>query len=88
VERLLNSPRSRDGRAAHPDVPRWAHADEARAHYDAFIAPHFTTDGRPDLAADAAAITAVAGELGVPETVAAAEFYGPATAWCRASEVR
>ncbi|WIX98602.1 ABC transporter substrate-binding protein [Amycolatopsis mongoliensis] len=55
-------------------------ADEARAHYDAFIAPYFTTDGRPDLATGAAAITAVAGELGVPETVAAAEFYRPAVA--------
>jgi ABC-type nitrate/sulfonate/bicarbonate transport system substrate-binding protein len=53
-------------------------AEEARAHYSTFIAPHFTTDGRPDLTIGAAAITAVAGELGVPETVDAAGFYGPA----------
>ncbi|MFG2949279.1 ABC transporter substrate-binding protein [Streptomyces adustus] len=48
---------------------------EARAHYDAFIAPHFTTDGQVDLAIADAAITAVATELGVPASVTAAEFY-------------
>jgi NitT/TauT family transport system substrate-binding protein len=48
---------------------------EARAHYETFIAPHFTTDGRADLTVGAAAITAVAAELGVPASVTAAEFY-------------
>jgi NitT/TauT family transport system substrate-binding protein len=50
-------------------------ADEARAHYETFIAPYFTTDGQADLAVADTAITAVATELGVPETVTAAEFY-------------
>jgi NitT/TauT family transport system substrate-binding protein len=50
-------------------------ADEARAHYETFIAPYFTTDGQADLALADTAITAVATELGVPETVTAAEFY-------------
>ncbi|MQY39991.1 hypothetical protein SRB17_80200 [Streptomyces sp. RB17] len=50
-------------------------ADEARAHYKTFIAPHFTTDGLADLAVGDRAITAVAAELGVPATVTAAEFY-------------
>ncbi|MFE5738615.1 ABC transporter substrate-binding protein [Streptomyces celluloflavus] len=49
--------------------------DEARAHYEAFIAPYFTTDGQADLGIGATAITAVAAELGVPATVTAAEFY-------------
>ncbi|MFK4267757.1 ABC transporter substrate-binding protein [Streptomyces milbemycinicus] len=49
--------------------------DEVRAHYEAFIAPHYTTDGRVDLAVGATAITAVAAELGVPATVTAPEFY-------------
>ncbi|WP_067888259.1 ABC transporter substrate-binding protein [Nocardia vaccinii] len=53
---------------------------EARAHYDRFIAPHFTTDGQADLEVAAAAITAVATELGVRETVTATEFYRTATA--------
>jgi NitT/TauT family transport system substrate-binding protein len=50
-------------------------ADEARAHYDRFIAPYYTTDGCADLSVGGAAITAVAAELGVPATVTAAEFY-------------
>jgi NitT/TauT family transport system substrate-binding protein len=50
-------------------------ADEARAHYETFIAPHFTTDGQADLAVGATAIAAVTTELGVPATVTAAEFY-------------
>ncbi|MBW8798866.1 MAG: ABC transporter substrate-binding protein [Streptomyces sp.] len=49
--------------------------DEVRAHYDTFIAPHYTTDGQVDLAVGEAAITAVAAELGVPAAVTAAEFY-------------
>jgi ABC-type nitrate/sulfonate/bicarbonate transport system substrate-binding protein len=55
-------------------------ADEARAHYETFIAPYFTTDGQADLAVGATAISAVATELGVPETIAAEEFYCTATA--------
>ncbi|MBO3679192.1 ABC transporter substrate-binding protein [Streptomyces sp. NEAU-YJ-81] len=50
-------------------------AEEARAHYETFIAPYFTTDGQADPAIGATAITAVAAELGVPATVTAAEFY-------------
>jgi NitT/TauT family transport system substrate-binding protein len=49
--------------------------DEVRAHYEKFIAPYFTTDGRADLAVGSAAITAVAAELGVPASVTADEFY-------------
>ncbi|MFF7213803.1 ABC transporter substrate-binding protein [Streptomyces sp. NPDC008238] len=49
--------------------------DEIRAHYEKFIAPHFTFDGQADLAVGADAITAVATELGVPATFTAAEFY-------------
>ncbi|MFF4896159.1 ABC transporter substrate-binding protein [Streptomyces sp. NPDC001068] len=49
--------------------------EEVRAHYDAFIAPYFTTDGRADPAIGDAAITAVAAELGVPAAFTAAEFY-------------
>ncbi|MFE6555799.1 ABC transporter substrate-binding protein [Streptomyces sp. NPDC004096] len=54
--------------------------DEARAHYETFIAPYFTTDGQADLAVGAAAITAVAAELGVPAAVTADEFYRTASA--------
>ena len=50
-------------------------ADEVRAHYEAFIAPYFTTDGQADLAAGATAIAVVAAELGVPATTTAAGFY-------------
>jgi ABC-type nitrate/sulfonate/bicarbonate transport system substrate-binding protein len=52
---------------------------EARAHYDTFIAPHYTTDGQADLAVGATAITAIATELGVPHTVTAADFYRTTT---------
>jgi ABC-type nitrate/sulfonate/bicarbonate transport system substrate-binding protein len=52
---------------------------EISAHYEAFIAPYFTTDGQADLAVGAAAIDAVAAELGVPASVTAAEFYRTAT---------
>jgi NitT/TauT family transport system substrate-binding protein len=50
-------------------------AEEARAHYEKFIAPYFSTDGQADLAVGATAITAVAAELGVPATFTAADFY-------------
>jgi len=53
--------------------------DEVRAHYDAYIASQFTTDGRVDLAVGVDAISAVAAELGVPATFTAAEFYRTAT---------
>jgi NitT/TauT family transport system substrate-binding protein len=49
--------------------------DEARAHYETFIAPYFTTDGQVDLNVATTAITAVAAELGVVANVTAAEFY-------------
>jgi len=50
-------------------------AEEAHAHYQTFIAPHYTTDGQADLPVGTTAITAVATELGVPATITAAEFY-------------
>ncbi|MCX5285590.1 ABC transporter substrate-binding protein [Streptomyces sp. NBC_00198] len=49
--------------------------EEARAHYEKFIAPHFSTDGRADLVVGDAAITAVAAELGVPATFTASDFF-------------
>ncbi|MEU6779737.1 ABC transporter substrate-binding protein [Nonomuraea angiospora] len=58
-------------------------ADEARAHYEAFVAPYFTTEGQADLAVAATAITAVAAELGVPATVTADEFYRTPTTTAR-----
>ncbi len=48
---------------------------EARAGYERFIAPCFSTDGRADRTIGAAGIAAIAAELGVPETVGAEEFY-------------
>ncbi|WP_328623903.1 ABC transporter substrate-binding protein [Streptomyces sp. NBC_00353] len=54
-------------------------SDEARAHYERFVAPYFTTDGQADLTVGATAIAAVAAELGVPATVTAADFYRTAT---------
>jgi NitT/TauT family transport system substrate-binding protein len=50
-------------------------ADEIRAHYRAFIATHYTTDGQADLAIAAKAVPAVAAELGLSATFTAAEFY-------------
>jgi ABC-type nitrate/sulfonate/bicarbonate transport system substrate-binding protein len=49
--------------------------EEVRAHYEAFIAPAFTTDGQFDLAIGVNALAAVAAELGVPANFTAAEFY-------------
>ncbi|MEU9343180.1 ABC transporter substrate-binding protein [Streptomyces sp. NPDC048278] len=54
-------------------------AAEARAHYETFVAPYFTDDGRADLGVGESAITAVAAELGVPASVTAAEMYRTAT---------
>lgn len=53
---------------------------EARAHYERFIAPYFTTDGQVDLAVGEAGIAEVAAELGVPRNVTASEFYRVAKA--------
>ena len=50
-------------------------ADEVHAHYKSFIEPYYTTDGQVDLSVGAAAIDAVATELGVPASVSAGEFY-------------
>ncbi|MET7745047.1 ABC transporter substrate-binding protein [Streptomyces sp. NPDC005385] len=55
-------------------------AGEARVHYEKFIAPHFSTDGQADLDVGAAAITAVAAELGVPATFTASDFFRTAPA--------
>ncbi|MET8284349.1 ABC transporter substrate-binding protein [Streptomyces sp. NPDC005132] len=59
--------------------------EEVRAHYEAFIAPAFTTDGQVDLAIGINAITAISAELGVPATFTAAEFYRTATTTPQAS---
>jgi NitT/TauT family transport system substrate-binding protein len=50
-------------------------ADEVRAHYEKFIAPYYTTDGKVDLAVADSAIPAVAAELGVSASVDAADLY-------------
>ena len=48
--------------------------DEVQQHFDRYIAPYFTTDGRTDLTIAQQAIDAVATELGVAR-LAAAEIY-------------
>jgi ABC-type nitrate/sulfonate/bicarbonate transport system substrate-binding protein len=48
--------------------------DEVQQHFDRYIAPYFTTDGRTDLTIAQQAIDAVAAELGVAP-LAAAEIY-------------
>jgi len=48
--------------------------DEVQQHFDRYIAPYFTPDGRADLAIAQQAIDAVATELGVAP-LAAAEIY-------------
>ncbi|MEU8976700.1 ABC transporter substrate-binding protein [Streptomyces monashensis] len=53
--------------------------EEARAHYETFIHPYFTTDGQTDAAVADSAIATVAAELGVPAGVTAAEFYRTTT---------
>ncbi|MER6081043.1 ABC transporter substrate-binding protein [Streptomyces sp. NPDC001833] len=50
-------------------------AEEVRAHYETFIEPYFTDDGRADLEVGESAIRAVAAELGVPASLTAAEMY-------------
>jgi ABC-type nitrate/sulfonate/bicarbonate transport system substrate-binding protein len=54
-------------------------AEEAQAHYETYIAPHFTTDGQADLALATTAINALADELGVPVKITADEFYRTGT---------
>jgi ABC-type nitrate/sulfonate/bicarbonate transport system substrate-binding protein len=51
--------------------------DEARRHYERYIAPYFTPDGQVDLAIAQQAIESVAAELGVAPA-AADEIYQPA----------
>jgi ABC-type nitrate/sulfonate/bicarbonate transport system substrate-binding protein len=53
--------------------------DEVRTHYEKFIAPYFSTDGRTDLNTAQTGLTALATELGTPATFTAAEFYRTAT---------
>lgn len=49
--------------------------DEARAHYESFIAPYYTADGQVDQGIAEAGLKAVADELGVPLGFTAADFY-------------
>jgi hypothetical protein len=51
--------------------------DEVQQHYERYVAPYFTPDGRVDLGIAQHAIEAVAAELGVGP-VAAEEIYRPA----------
>ena len=48
--------------------------DEAQQHYERYVGPYFTSDGRVDLDVAQQAIDTVATELGVTP-VAAAEIY-------------
>lgn len=49
--------------------------EEARRHYDRYVAPFFTADGRHDPAVAAEAVRAVAEELNVPTVPNATEIY-------------
>jgi hypothetical protein len=53
---------------------------EALQHYERYIGPHFTSDGRVDLNVAQHAVDEVATELGIPATAVAAatEMYLPA----------
>lgn len=51
--------------------------DEARRHYERYIRPYFTSDGRVDLDVAGQAVDAVAAELGVAST-SAERIYQPA----------
>ncbi|MBV9352203.1 MAG: ABC transporter substrate-binding protein, partial [Mycobacterium sp.] len=51
--------------------------DEAQRHYERYIGPYFTPDGRVDFTIARQAIVAVATELGV-SSIAADEIYQPA----------
>lgn len=48
---------------------------EARQHYERYVAPHFTVDGRHDLSVAAQALPAVAKELGVSTVPDIADIY-------------
>jgi len=48
---------------------------EARWHYERYVAPHFTADGRHDPSIAAHALSSVAEELGVPAVPDAADIY-------------
>jgi NitT/TauT family transport system substrate-binding protein len=48
---------------------------EARRHYERYVAPYFTTDGRHDPSVAAQAVSAVAEELGVPQVPDVADIY-------------
>lgn len=55
-------------------MPSLSHA-EARRHYERYIAPYYTADGRHDPFVAALAMTAVAEELGVAQVPDAAAIY-------------
>ncbi|HEX3826572.1 MAG TPA: ABC transporter substrate-binding protein [Sporichthyaceae bacterium] len=48
---------------------------QARAHYERYVAPYFTVDGRHDPSVAARALASVSEELGVTEVPDAAEIY-------------
>lgn len=48
---------------------------QARQHYERYVAPYFTTDGRHDPSVAARALTAVAQELGAPTVPDAGKVY-------------
>jgi ABC-type nitrate/sulfonate/bicarbonate transport system substrate-binding protein len=48
---------------------------EARQHYDRYVAPYFTADGRHDPSVAAQALSSVAAELGVPTVLDTADIY-------------
>lgn len=49
--------------------------EQARRHYDRYVAPYFTVDGRHDPSIAANAVASVAAELGVAEVPDAAQIY-------------
>jgi hypothetical protein len=48
---------------------------QARRHYERYVAPYFTVDGRHDPSVAAQAVSGVTEELGVPTAPSAAEIY-------------
>jgi NitT/TauT family transport system substrate-binding protein len=48
---------------------------EARRHFERYVAPHFTADGRHDPSVAAQAVLSVAEELGVSAVPDAADIY-------------
>jgi hypothetical protein len=71
----VRRPRARRLRPGPASPGRRHDRRRLRRQHDKFVAPHYTTDGHVDLAIAEQAITAVATELGVPETVSADDFY-------------